>query len=70
VVIDGGKRCADLGRSAAEAGEDGVTRRLCLRIADDCDLIADMEMDQEFPAVFGRSPVFESFVATRDRHLS
>jgi bacterioferritin (cytochrome b1) len=63
------KRCADLGRIAAEEEDDEATGRLCLRIADDCDLIANMEMDQDFPAVFGRSPVFESFAATRERHV-
>jgi bacterioferritin (cytochrome b1) len=64
------KRCADLARTAAEEEDDEATSRLCLRVADDCDLIANMEMDQDFPAVFGRSPVFESFAATRDRHLA
>jgi len=64
------RRCADLGRDAAEADGDDATRRTCLRIVDDCDLVADMKMDQDFPAVFGRSPVFESFAATRERHLN
>lgn len=62
-------RCAELGRAAAEAERNGTMRSLCLRIADDCDLIATMTKGQEFPAVFGRSPVFESFAATRERHL-
>ena len=63
------KRCADLGRIAAEEENDEATGGLCLRIACDCDLIANMDMDQDFPAVFGRSPVFESFEATRERHV-
>ena len=55
--------------SAATAHADEAMARLCVRIADDCELIANMEMDEEFPAVFGRSPVFESFATTRERHL-
>ena len=64
------RQCAALGRDAAGAEQDEAMSRLCHRIADDCDLIAAMEIDQEFPAVFGRSPVFESFAATRDKHLN
>ncbi|MCU9838458.1 hypothetical protein OEZ49_11830 [Ruegeria sp. WL0004] len=61
--------CMDLGRRAAEAQADDATARLCVRIANDCQLISDMKMDQTFPAQFGRSQVFESFAATRERHL-
>lgn len=64
------KRCADLARIAAKKEGDEGTSHLYLRVADDCDLIANMEMDQDFPAVFGRSPVFENFAATRERHLA
>jgi hypothetical protein len=63
------RNCAHSGRIAAEQEEDEAMRRLCLRIAEDCDLIADMEINQDFPAVFGRSPVFESFAATREKHV-
>lgn len=66
------KQCADLGRAAAEveARQDAAMGRLCIRIADDCELISDMKPDREFLAIFGRSPAFESFGTTRDRHLS
>lgn len=64
------ERCAASARIAADEEDDEAMGRLCLRIADSCDLIADMEMDQDFPAVFGRSPVFESFASTRERHLT
>lgn len=64
------KRCASLGRDAAGAGPNEVVAWLCNRVADDCDLIAGMEMNRDFPAEFGRSPVFESFEATRAKHLS
>jgi bacterioferritin (cytochrome b1) len=65
------KRCASLAREAAKAetAENAAMGRLCIRIADDCDLIADMNLGEDFPAVFGRSPAFESFATTRDRHL-
>jgi hypothetical protein len=62
--------CASLGRGAAGAAPDEAMARLCNRVADDCHLIAGMEMDRDFPAEFGRSPVFESFAATRAKHLS
>lgn len=64
------RRCAELGRHAAEAEENNATQRLCNRIVDDCNLIAAMDKDDEFPAAFGRSPVFESFAETRERHLN
>ena len=38
---------------------------LCLRIAHDCALIADIEITQAFPVEFGPSPVFESFAVRR-----
>jgi bacterioferritin (cytochrome b1) len=65
------KLCASVARHAAEteAADDAAMGRLCVRIADDCDLIADMKLGEDFPAVFGRSPAFESFATTRDRHL-
>lgn len=63
------RRCAHLGRGAAEADVCEPLRRVCSRIVDDCDLIAGMRMTDDFPAVFGRSPVFESFAATCERHL-
>lgn len=62
-------KCAELAQLAGEREDDEATRRLCLRIADDCSLIANMEVNQDFPAVFGRSPVFESFAATREKHV-
>jgi bacterioferritin (cytochrome b1) len=61
--------CADIGRKAADASGDTAMRRVCSKIAEDCDIILDMEPDGEFPATFGRSPVFESFSATREKHL-
>jgi bacterioferritin (cytochrome b1) len=64
------RQCSVLGRDAASAEEDEETARICHRIADDCNLIADMKMDEKFPAVFGRSPAFESFATTRERHLN
>ncbi len=64
------QRCIELGRSAARAEREETIQRLCLRIADDCDLIANMEIGGNFPATFGRSSAFESFGATRDRHLN
>lgn len=63
------RRCADLGRTAADQEDDGAMRRMCERISEDCDLILGMEPAGEFPAVFGRSPVFDSFARTRERHL-
>jgi hypothetical protein len=61
--------CANLGRGAAETEASEPLRRVCSRVAEDCDLIAGMRMTDDFPAVFGRSPVFESFAATCERHL-
>lgn len=63
-------RCAALARRAAEDADDDASAGLSRRIADDCDLIAGMEPDQDFAATFGRSPVFESFAATRDKFLA
>ena len=64
------QQCARLARAAANDEKDEATRRICLRIADDCSLIENMKIDGDFPAIFGRSKVFESFAATRERHLS
>ena len=63
------RQCAEHGREAAQENTDDIMTRLCIWIAEDCDLIAEMEVDGEFPAEFGRSPVFESFAATREKHL-
>ena len=63
------RRCAEMGQAAADSDSDDAMSRTCLRISEDCGLILTMEADGEFPAVFGRSPVFESFGATLDRHL-
>ena len=64
------RQCAELARSAAADAADQETHELCLRIAGECDLIAGMKTGQAFPATFGRSPVFESFAATRERYLA
>ena len=63
------QRCAEIGRTSANALGGNAIGRVCVRIADDCDLILGMEPSGEFPATFGRSPVFESFSATREKHL-
>ena len=63
------RRCANLGRGAAEAEASESMQRVCIRIVGDCDLIAGMRMTDDFPAVFGRSSVFESFAATCEQHL-
>jgi bacterioferritin (cytochrome b1) len=60
--------CAALAHRAA-AANDGAMGRLCRRIAEDCDPLAVMVRGAAFPAVFGRSPAFESFGATRERFL-
>ncbi|MDU8946369.1 hypothetical protein [Ovoidimarina sediminis] len=63
------RRCAEMGQEAAKKSGDDAISRICLRISEDCDLMLDMQADGEFPAVFGRSPVFESFAATLEKHL-
>lgn len=63
------QQCAELGRAAASDEKDEATQRICLRIANDCDLIAGMKIGGNFTAVFGRSKAFESFGDTRARHL-
>jgi bacterioferritin (cytochrome b1) len=64
------RRCADLGRAAAEAESREPMQRDCRRIITDCDLIAGMQTTDDFPGVFGRSQAFESFAATCERHLA
>ena len=63
------RRCAELGRKVAAEADNEEMRRTCLRISEDCDLILSMKAEGEFPATFGRSPVFESFSTTREKHL-
>jgi hypothetical protein len=61
--------CAMLARVAAEESKEDGMERLCIRIAEDCELIANMRRDADFPAILGRSPKFESFGQTRQKHL-
>jgi bacterioferritin (cytochrome b1) len=61
--------CADVALQAIEAAPDNATSSICERIAEACGSISNMEMGGEFPETFGRSPVFDSFAATRERHL-
>ncbi|MDU8946618.1 hypothetical protein [Ovoidimarina sediminis] len=63
------RRCEEMGQEAAEKSGNDAMGRTCLRISEDCGLILNMETDGEFPAVLGRSPVFESFSATLERQL-
>ena len=63
------RRCAEFGRKVAAEADNEEMRRTCLRISEDCDLILSMKAEGEFPATFGRSPVFESFSTTREKHL-
>lgn len=63
-------KCVIAARSAAERQEDGAMRRLYIRISDDCSRICAMKPGSEFPAELGKSPVFASFAATRNRTLN
>ena len=64
------QNCARLGRAAANCESDKAVKRICLRIADDCDLISTMSVDGQFPASLGYSKVFDSFAATLERHVT
>ncbi len=61
--------CAESGMVAADDLVDEEIHRLCRQIVEDCELIMERDKGQDFPAVFGRSPAFDSFSATRNRHL-
>jgi len=63
------RQCAEAGRRAAGAEGDTAMGRICLRIAEDCELIPGMERNGAFPGTFGRDPVFEDFAASRARAL-
>ena len=62
-------KCSSLARLAAQDVSDDAAGRICIRIADDCDLISKMQIKDDFPAKFGRSKVFESFSGTCAKHL-
>ena len=64
------RRCTEAGRAAATFEKDSAMRRLCMRIVEDCELVLNRGKEEAFPAVFGRSPVFESFGATLSKHCN